>query len=243
MTVIDKADRFTETPPSTAWRKWVVLAGLLAVFGAGIYFVYFSSLLTVHEERVIGAVHVSADAVRQAANVPAGTQLARVDVAGVTRRVGDLPWVQSVEVRRGWPNVLVIVVGERTPVAVVPNGKMLSYIDSTGTTFDAIAKAPAGMPILIARNAAAKISGASVLADVPADFRKKILRVTATSRDNVVLTLAGPAFVQWGSAENSQRKYTVLTALLHLHARFYDVSAPDLPTTRGNVNAAVPTAG
>lgn len=242
MTVIEKADRFTQAQPSTAWRRWAVVFGLLAAACAGIYIVYFSSLLTVHEERVLGAVHVSADAVRQAAKVPAGTQLARVDVAGITERVADLPWVKSVEVRRGWPNVLVIVVGERTPVAVVPAGKSFSYIDPTGTTFDVIAKAPVGLPILSARDAIAKGAGAAVLAELPVGFRNQIPRVVASSRDNVLLTLAGPAYVQWGSAENSKRKYAVLSALLHLHARFYDVSAPDLPTTRGTVNAAAAAA-
>jgi cell division protein FtsQ len=239
VTVIDKAERFTESPPSTAWRKWVLLVGALVALAAGIYIVYFSSLLTVHEERVLGAVHVSADAVRQAAAVPAGTQLARVDVNGVTQRVGALPWVQSVEVRRGWPNVLVIVVGERTPIAVVPVAKAFTYIDATATTFDSVAKPPAGLPVLSAGDSDRMQAGVAVVAALPPDFRKQVSRVAATTRDNVILTLTDHSFVQWGSAQDSERKYAVLAALMHLHARFYDVSAPDLPTTRGTAPMTV----
>lgn len=243
MTVIDKAERFTEAPPSTAWRKWVILSGVVAAVVAGFYVVYFSSFLTVHEERVLGAVHVSADAVRQAAAVAPGTQLARVDVPGITQRVGALPWVQSVEVRRGWPNVLVIVVGERTPIAVVPAAKAFAFIDAAATTFDSMAKVPAGMPILIARDNNRVKAGVAVIAALPPEFRRQVARVTATSRDNVILKLANQSYVQWGSAQDSDRKYTVLSALLHLNARFYDVSAPDLPTTRGTAPALTTTNG
>ena len=243
MTVIDKAERFTEAPPSLAWRKWAILSAVVIAILVGLYVVYFSSILTVHEERVLGAVHVSADAVRQAAAVPPGTQLARVDVPGVTQRVGALPWVQSVEVRRGWPNVLVIVVNERTPIAVVPAGKAFTYIDATATTFDSMAKTPIGMPTLIARDTNRVAAGVAVIAALPADFRKQVARVTATSRDNVILKLTPASYVQWGSAQDSDRKYAVLSALLHLHARFYDVSAPDLPTTRGTAPTLTSTAG
>ena len=62
MTVIEKADRFTQAQPSTAWRRWAVVFGLAAAACAGIYIVYFSSLLTVHEERVLGAVDLSGTA-------------------------------------------------------------------------------------------------------------------------------------------------------------------------------------
>ena len=236
MTVIDKSDRFTQTETTTHWRRWAIVGGLIGALIAGIYAVYFSSFLTVHSERVLGAVHVSADAVRQAAAVPPGIQLARVDTNAVGDRVSKLPWVESVEVRRGWPNVLVIVVTERTPVAVIPTGHGFSYVDSSGTSFDTVAKVPAGTPLLISRDQTSRLAGATVIAALPSTFRSTITRVVATSRDNVIMALPGSAHVQWGSAQDSDRKYAVLNALLHLRARFYDVSAPDLPTTRGTLN-------
>jgi cell division protein FtsQ len=235
MTVIDKADRFTQAEATNQWRRWAILGGLLGALAAGIYAVYFSSFLTVHSERVLGAVHVSADAVRQAAAVPPGIQLARVDTDAVATRVETLPWVKSVEVRRGWPNVLVIVVTERTPVAVMAAGQAFTYVDASGTSFDSVAKAPTGMPVLSARDQISRVMGTTVIAALPSTFRSTITRVVASSRDNVIMTLPGPAYVQWGSAQDSDRKFSVLSALLHLRARFYDVSAPDLPTTRGTL--------
>ena len=61
------------------------------------------------------------------------------------------------------------------------------------------------------------------------------MAVVARSRDDVVLSLRGGALVQWGSAEQAEAKIAVLTALLPLKASYYDVSAPDLPTTRGTL--------
>ena len=236
MTVIHKADRFTAEKSTTPWRRWAILGVLVGALIAGIYAVYFSSLLTVRQERVLGAVHVSADAVRQAAAVAPGIQLARVDTNAVADRVGALGWVQSVEVRRGWPNVLVIVVTERRPVAVVQVGQVFSFVDGSGTIFEVLPKVPPATPLLIARNATARATGSAILASLPPAFRSTVTRVVAQSRDNVILTLPRSAWVQWGSADDSARKYAVLAALLHLHARAYDVSAPDLPTTRGTLS-------
>jgi cell division protein FtsQ len=236
MTVLEKADRFTDSDTSTHWRRWAILGVLLGAVAAGVYAVYFSSFLVVHQERVLGAVHVSSDAVRQAAAVPPGIQLARVDSEAVAQRVGTLGWVKSVEVRRGWPDVLVIVVTERVPVAVVPVGQGFSFVDGSGAVFETIVKPPPSIPVLMARDATSRQTGSAVLSSLPSAFRSTITRVVATSRDNVLMTLPGPSYVQWGSAQDSDRKYAVLSALLHLHARAYNVSAPDLPTTRGTLN-------
>jgi cell division protein FtsQ len=39
--------------------------------------------------------------------------------------------------------------------------------------------------------------------------------------------------VVWGSADDSGRKAEVLSVLMHRKAQVYDVSAPDLPVTKG----------
>ena len=58
------------------------------------------------------------------------------------------------------------------------------------------------------------------------------------TRDDVVLTLADGVTVRWGSAEQSDRKAAVLAALLKVRAATNDVSAPDLPTSKGSAPPA-----
>jgi cell division protein FtsQ len=195
--------------------------------------VWFSSLLSVKEVRILGAVDVSADSVRQAAAVPAGIQLARVDSAGISERVGELPRVASVEVRRGWPDVLVVVVTERAPIAVTRAGSAWTYLDATGARFGTVHAVPRGMPLVSALSEPALTSALGVYTALPSSLAAKVTTIAAKTRDDVVLTLADGTKVQWGGADQTERKAAVLLSLLKVKASFYDVSAPDLPTTRG----------
>jgi cell division protein FtsQ len=237
MTVVESAQRFGAAARTRRTRQWVALAVLLAVVALAVWVVWFSPLLTVKEVRVVGAVNVSADSVRQAAAVPAGIQLARVGTGGIVDRVAALPRVASVEVRRGWPNVLVVVVTERRPLAVTRDGSGWTYLDVTGARFGSLATVPRGMATLTADNNTAMSSALAVYAALPKPLAARVASVAARTRDDVVVTLADGTTVQWGDASQSDRKAAVLAALLKVKAVSYDVSAPDLPTTTGTGSA------
>jgi cell division protein FtsQ len=241
MTVVESAQRFGEKARTRRTLRWVVLVLTVALVALAVWAVWFSTLLSVTEVRVLGARTVSIDEVRQAAAVPAQQPLARVDADGVAARVGAIPEVASVEVRRGWPHVLVVVVTERTPIAVTRAGSAWTYLDATGARFGTPAAPPKGMPVVVASTDAALASATGVVAALPASLSAVVTTVNARTRDDVVLTLSGGSTVQWGSPDESPRKATVLAALLKVKARSYDVSAPDLPTTQGT--SPVPTAG
>lgn len=235
MTVVDSAQRFGAATRTRHWRRWIALVVVLALVALGVWVVWFSSLLTVTEVRVLGAVSVSSDQVRQAAAVPPRQPLARVDVDGITTRVESIPRVQSVEVRRGWPDVLVVVVTERTPLVVVADGSAFAYLDAAGVRFGEAGRQPASMPLLTAENDTARASSLAVVAALPADLRGSVEEVRARTFDDVRLVLRDGSIVQWGNAERSDRKAVVLRSLLTLKAARYDVSAPDLPTTSGTL--------
>jgi len=237
MTVVESAQRFGAAARTRRTKQWVALAVLVAVVAVAVWVVWYSPLLTVKEVRVVGAVNVSADSVRQAAAVPAGIQLARVGTGGIVERVAALPRVASVEVRRGWPNVLVVVVTERRPLAVARDGSGWTYLDATGARFGSLATVPRGMATLSADNDTAMSSAIAVYAALPKPLAARVASVAARTRDDVVVTLADGTTVQWGDASQSDRKAAVLAALLKVRASSYDVSAPDLPTTRGTGSA------
>lgn len=233
MTVVESAQRFGAAERTRRTRRWAVLVALVVVLGVGVWAVWFSPLLTVREVRVLGAVEVSADSVRSAAAVPVGVPLARVDSAGIVERVGALPRVASVEVRRGWPDVLVVVVTERVPLAVTRDGSAYTYLDASGARFGTLAARPRGLPLVTAASDPALASALGVCAALPGTLVPRVSTVTARTRDDVVLTLSDGTTVQWGSPDDSAHKAAVLLALLKVGATSYDVSAPDLPTTRG----------
>ena len=100
-------------------RPW--LGALLAVvlLVAGAYVVWFSPLLAT-EQVAHGHRRPRAGPGPEAAQVPIGEPLARLDLDAVRGRVASLPEVKSVRVTRAWPMVWSIAVIERVAVAVVP---------------------------------------------------------------------------------------------------------------------------
>ena len=212
--------------------RWLRVAIALLVVGAAaamVWLVLFSSVLAASTVRVVGAQGRTADEVLFVAEVPLGTPLARLDAAAIGERVATLPWVATGEVRRGYPNEVVIAVTERTPVAREAGGPRAIAAD--GTVFVASGKLPAGLPSITASDDVARAAAAGVIASLPEDLRGRVVSAHATTRDDVVLTLRSGAKVTWGSVDEAAIKAQVLDALLGRKARAYDVSAPQLPTT------------
>jgi cell division protein FtsQ len=82
--------------------------------------------------------------------------------------------------------------------------------------------------------ASAARAAATVVTAMPDATRERVRSVEIRTLDDIRITLGGSREVRWGSAERSTEKAAVLEALLRRDASVYDVSAPDLPTTRRN---------
>ena len=208
----------------------LVLAGL--VLAGVVWVVFFSSLLAVKSVRVVGAEGVQADQVIAAAQVALGTPLVRLDTAQAQAGVLTLPWVSGVEVRRGWPNEVVLAVTTRVPIAALTGSNQV--VDAAGVTFDVLGVPPTSLPSVSAKGIGLETAMA-VLAALPADIAARVVSVTASTRDDASLILRSGAEVRWGSSEQAEFKAEVLRALLRHKREVYDVTAPELPTTfKGN---------
>jgi cell division protein FtsQ len=73
----------------------------------------------------------------------------------------------------------------------------------------------------------------TVSAALPDSLRSRVISISAGSPDSIALNLQAGIKVVWGSADDSPRKAEVLTVLMRRQAQVYDVSAPDLPVTKG----------
>lgn len=210
----------------------LVLAGVVVAAG---WVVLGSSVLGVAQVRVTGVARLGADEVRDAAAVPSGTPLARLDTAAVAARVSGLPVVRSVAVVRRWPRAVEISVRERTAVAARPVGSAWQLVDRSGVAFAVEARRPKGLPIVTAPPDAGRRdlrAGLDAVRALPAPVREQVREVRASDADHVTLRLSKGRTVVWGSAERAERKASVLAVLLSRRASVYDVSAPDIPTTR-----------
>lgn len=218
------------------WLPWAVGGVVLVLGGLAVWLFYFSTVLAVSGVQVSGADAVSTATITDVAAVPTGRPLATVDLNAIAERVRTVPAVADALVTRDWPDRLVIQVTERVPVVVVTDGNRFELVDATGVSFRSVPTRPAGLPEALVVGARREVTIHSVVtasAALPAEIRARVGSISATSPDSITLNLVNGVRVVWGSADDSPRKAAVLSVLMRRKARLYDVSAPDLPVTKG----------
>jgi cell division protein FtsQ len=209
---------------------------VLAILAGACWALLGSSLLVVRHVEVTGNRLVTAAQVRQAARIRTGAPLATVNTATATRRVEQLAPVLSATVRRSWPDTIIIMVRERTPVFAVAAAGGYQLIDSHGITVRSVSRKPASMPLLtsppaVLRASAAVNAAAVVYGQLPRGLRERLKSVSAASASAVTLHLAGRITVLWGGDGNAAQKLAELAMLLRKHARYYDISDPSTVVT------------
>lgn len=218
-----------------AWR-WAVAAVLaLALLVGGIWLVLFSTVLAAEQVTVTGTAYLSTQQVEDAAGVPLGRPLARVDLDTIEARVEALPAVADATVSRSWPDGVLIDVRERQAVAVVTVGGTVTGMDADGVLFRDFPRRPADLPDVRTSGATdrqVRREAASVIAALPPTVARQVDHLEVSSIDQITLALRDGRTVVWGSADDSRTKAEVLEALLQREAQVYDVSVPAQPTIR-----------
>lgn len=218
-------------------RRWIRAAVALIValvLGAGVWLLSFSSVLAADQIEVTGVDTLSVKDVEAAATVPIGVPLARQDVEGIAERVAALRPVESVEVTRDWPHTVRISVVERAPVLAVKDATGFALIDRFGVSYLSVAKVPSGVALAQVAEGDGRLlrQVGDVVAALPTSLREDVATVTAKTADSITLELENGDRVIWGSADQSDLKGQVITALLKRKASVYDVSSPQNPATR-----------
>ena len=231
-------DRFRRRSRARRWRtvRRVLLAvAAVALVAAGVWLVFFSSVLAVTGVQVRGTDVLSDARVKAVAKVPHDVPLATVDLSAIQARVEDLAPVRSAEVSRSWPHSVVITVHEREAVAFVARDGSYRGVDDSGVLFRDYPARPTDLPEIQMQPTTpvdALTEGAAVVAAMPPQLVAKVAYVDVRSIDNITLHLKNGATVTWGSADQSTDKAQVLAVLLAQKAKEYDVTAPGHPTIR-----------
>ncbi len=240
---MNRGDNMSDLPSQdfTAYRAnklrkkiwFFVVSAMVILAGVLIWLVWFSSVFAVKDVQVVTSTGVSLSAdqiaqVKEVANIPINQPIARLDTDTAAQAIANLPWVSSVEVRRGWPNEVVVALVPRIPLARVASQGQSQGVDAQGIVFDS--PNLDGLP-LIEATGAPLVSAVEVVSQLPSNLAQKVVRIRAQSIDSVELDLKSGSMVRWGSSDEPEFKAAVLEALLSLRAQIYDVSAPELPTT------------
>ncbi len=220
-------------------RRWVVVAVpvlVLALLATAGWVLLASPMFAVTTVQVDGTHRLTPDQVRQAADVPIGRAMLRLDLGSVQQRVAALRVVRSATVTERWPHTVVVTVVERTPIATAQTAAGSWWLlDADGVAVTQASSRPTGL-VLVALDPLTATpdtlaAASSVAGSLPSSVRRLVRDVTAQTPDSVQLDLVGGAVVRWGNDQDNATKAQVLAALLPHHAHVYDVTAPGFATT------------
>jgi cell division protein FtsQ len=222
--------------PQRRWlRRLLSLLIVLVVAAAG-YVVLATPVLGVKTVAIHGGDSTQRRQVAKALPVGTGTPMARVDVAAAAADVvAAVPTIRTVTVTRQWPGTLDVRIVARIAVVGYQDKAtgVWRMVDDQGVVVSSSSSLPAKITKVDAPKSPALVaSAAEVVAALPAGVRSSIASIRVVSRDAITLTTAKKQTILWGSSDDTPQKARVLTVLLRQKARLYDVSAPDLPTTK-----------
>ncbi len=222
------------------WKAAFFALAVAAIVAGAAWALLGSKFFVVRSVQVTGPAGVSRTEVIADAGIRIGTPLVRIDPGAVARRVERITLVQSAQVRRAWPDKIVIAVQERTAVFAVASGRGYHLIDRFGVGLRYAAGRPRGMPVLDTPGAAgpaglrgspAVLAAATVLRELPARLARSVRVIDAPSADAVTLRLRGGVTIDWGGAGQAAVKSRELKFLMRGHARYFDVSDPRTAVT------------
>ena len=222
------------------WKAAFFALAVAAILAGAAWALLGSKFFVVRSVQVTGPAGVSRTEVIADAGIRIGTPLIRIDPGAVARRVERITLVQSAQVRRAWPDKIVIAVQERTAVFAVASGRGYQLIDRFGVGLRYTAGRPRGMPVLDTPDAAgpaglrgsqAVLAAATVLRELSPRLARSVRVIDAPSADAVTLGLRGGVTIDWGGVGQAAVKSRELKFLMRGHSRYFDVSDPRTAVT------------
>ncbi|MFV0320498.1 MAG: FtsQ-type POTRA domain-containing protein [Microbacterium sp.] len=214
---------------------WIGAAAALVVLVLGTLGAAYSPLFAVERITVVGADALDAAEVQAALAGQVGRPLPLVDDSEVKDALVAFPLIETYSLEAQPPHDLVLRIVERTPVGVVPSAAGYTLVDAAGVALSTTAEVPPGQPVIeVAGGAqtAAFTAVGRVIRSLPETIRPQVTGVTASSPDDVTLTLAETrTTIVWGGAEQSAKKALVLETMMQTRppsdVSMYDVSSPE----------------
>ncbi len=205
----------------------VVLA--LATVGAA-----YSPLFAVEKISVVGAEQLAAADISAALSGQVGKPLPLVDESAVKAALIAFPLIETYALEARPPHELVVRIVERTPVGLIQTRAGYTLVDAAGVALSTSATPSPGTPLLTITGGVksdAFASAGRVMRALPDEIRLQVTEVSASTPDDVTLTLGGTnTQVVWGSAEESAIKAVVLQKAMAARppadVATYDVSSP-----------------
>jgi len=234
-----EARRFTVRTRRRRQIQLACAAFAVLVIGGAIATAY-SPVMALRHIDVVGAHSVKASQVQQALASELGKPLPLVHSSDVRHALDDFRLIESYSTQLEPPSTLVVRITERTPLAVVQAGSNYELVDRAGVVLAAASAPQPGYPVVRLKageqpsSSQGFAAAASVIASLSSAVRSTVTAASATSANDVTLTLSGGKTVVWGGTDRMELKTADLAALLKAapSAHTYDVSSPEAPIAK-----------
>lgn len=230
----DEVRRFTRRSRHRR-AAWITAAGIVVALVGTVAIAVYSPILALTKIEVTGASSVSKAEILAAIDGQRGTPLALVDTDRLTRELAQFTLIQSYVTETVPPHTLIIHITERQPIGSIMTASGFTVVDPAGVVIEKTDVRPPAIPIIELADADTDSdvfdSVVEVLLTLPESVATQVDRVTAATKDDVTLVLAGAGQrVVWGSAEQSELKARVLAKLMATQGQNakveFDVTAP-----------------
>lgn len=213
---------------------WLGAAASLLILVLGTLAAAYSPLFAVERVRVVGTTLLDETAVEAALADQLGTPLPLVDESEVKAALVSFPLVQTYSLEARPPHELVVRIVERLPIGLIRTRAGFTLVDAAGVALSTTETPAPGRPLLTiagGTSSAAFEAVGHVIRALPATIRDRVTAVSASTPDDVTLTLGGTdTEVVWGSADDSAMKALVLEQIMRQRppesVSAYDVSSP-----------------
>ncbi|MBW9094031.1 FtsQ-type POTRA domain-containing protein [Microbacterium jejuense] len=219
---------------------WLGAAASLVLLALGTVGAAYSPLFGVEKISVVGAQQLDAGEVADALSGQLGTPLPLVDESAVKKALVAFPLIETYALEARPPHELVVRLVERTPVGIIETRAGYTLVDAAGVALSTTATPSAGVPLLTITGGVksdAFAAAGQVMRSLPDDIRAQVTGVSASTPDDVTLTLGGTnTQVVWGNAERSADKalrlQKIMAARPPADVSTYDVSSPEAVVVR-----------
>ncbi|MFH0410913.1 cell division protein FtsQ/DivIB [Corynebacterium sp. L4756] len=202
-----------------------IIAAIAVVVGLVVYFV---PVFRVTNVEVTGNSHVTPEQVEEAAGVPDGSNLLRINVHDTAANVASLPWVATATVGRSLPNTLVVELTEREVAAYVDAEDGPHLIDTNGREFIIDTPPEEAVEITGDWDSETLSEPVDVIAAIPEELRTQIARIDVEERYVMSIHMEDGRTVMWGASEDNENKARALETVLQMEGDNWNISNPSL---------------
>ncbi|MFH1215803.1 MAG: FtsQ-type POTRA domain-containing protein [Pseudomonadota bacterium] len=181
----------------------------------------------IEEVNVSGFQRMTAKQILACTGLDVQTNLWLIRTGRIQKQLEDQGWIETVEVRRNWPNKLSIVIRERVAVALVSKKSGLHYVDKNGEIFAAMMpEDDHDFPVITGLEKWEGKKEKKERLDEALQFislaengsvtlpKQNISELNVTPEGGLVLFMADNAFPIWLGSGDMKKKYGRLTRVL-----------------------------